>query len=66
MNLFSKKCWYCRNKIEKTKEIIKDVRVIGYIGTSPKNFCSNEHANKYEDEIKKRINEKKQGKSCCG
>lgn len=67
MGLFAKKCEYCRIKIENGKEVKKDVKVPGYIGTHSKNFCCEEHTNKYEQELEDYI--KKQGKSgggCCG
>ncbi len=66
MGLFAKKCWYCRTKVEKGKETERDVKVLGYIGTHPKNFCCKEHANKYEQELEEYMS--KQGKSggCCG
>jgi len=65
IGLFAKKCEYCRTKIEKGKEIRKDVKVPGYVGTHPKNFCCGEHTNKYEYEMEEYM--KKPGKSggCC-
>lgn len=65
MRLFNKKCGYCRTKIEKGKEIIRDVKVLGYIGTHSKNFCSNEHANKYEQELKEYSKQGNKKKGCC-
>ena len=65
MSIFSKKCEYCRNKIEEDEEVVKNVKVPGYIGTSPKNFCSNGHVNKYEQEIKSYSNRPKERRGCC-
>ena len=65
MNLFNKKCEYCRTKIEKEKEIIRDVKVLGHIGTYPKNFCSNEHANKYEQELEEYPKQGNKKRGCC-
>lgn len=66
MSWFAKKCEYCRTKIEKGKEVKRDVKVPEYIGTHPKNFCSEEHANKYKQELEEYT--KKPGKNggCCG
>ncbi len=67
MGLFSKKCEYCRTKIEKGKEIKKDVKVSGYVGTHPKNFCCEEHANQYERELEEYTKKtRKSGGGCCG
>ena len=65
MDLFGKKCEYCRTKIEKEKEIVRNVKVLGYIGTYPKNFCSNEHAEKYEQELKESLKGSKAKRGCC-
>ena len=65
MGIFGKKCEYCRNKIEKGKELVKNVKNPGYVGTPPKNFCSNEHANKYEQEIKDYSNQPRERRGCC-
>lgn len=62
MGLFRKKCEYCRNKIEKGKEVFRNVKVAGMNGSFNKAFCSEEHANIYEKEINK---QKKCG-GCCG
>jgi len=67
MNLFKKKCGYCKNKIEKEKEIFRDVKNPVFIGTRKKTFCCEEHADNYEKEIKEYIkNCKTQGGNCCG
>ncbi len=65
MGLFAKKCEYCRTKIEKGNEIKKDVKVPGYVGTHPKNFCCEEHVEKYVEEINNRP-QQKGGGGCCG
>ena len=62
MNLFRKKCEYCKEKIEKGGEIFRDVKDPIFIGTREKSFCCEEHADKYEEEVKKI---KKCGGSCC-
>lgn len=63
--LFGKKCEYCGVKIDKGEEFVKNVKDPRFVGTRPKNFCSSEHANNYEKEVK---NRKKSGGggSCCG
>ncbi|MBI4447762.1 hypothetical protein HY643_02185 [Candidatus Woesearchaeota archaeon] len=66
MGLFSKKCAYCRNKIEKGKEIKRDVKVPGYIGTHSNNFCCEEHVNKYEQEMEEYTKKSKKSGGCCG
>lgn len=67
MNLFKKKCEYCRKKIEKQKEIMKDVKTPGFVGTKEKAFCCSGHANSYEKELEEHLkNSKKCGGSCCG
>ncbi len=43
MDLFGKKCMYCREKIEKEHEKFAEVKVQGYVGTFNKPFCSEEH-----------------------
>ncbi len=64
MGVFRKKCYYCRDKIEKRKEIFRDVKVLGFHGTYNKAFCNEEHANLYEQEVKNK--NKKCGSGCCG
>ena len=67
MSLFGIKCLYCRTKIEKDKKVVRNVKVPGFIGTSPKNFCSEEHANKYNNEIGEYLKKpRKTGGGCCG
>ncbi len=66
MGLFRKKCEYCKTKIENGKEVKKDVRVPGYIGTHPKTFCCGEHAESYEQEVEEHMKKPKSGGGCCG
>jgi hypothetical protein len=63
--LFGKKCTYCRNKIEKGREIRRDVRVPGYVGTHAKDFCCEEHADKYEEEVRQ-VQQQRSSGGCCG
>ncbi len=65
IGLFKKKCTYCREKIEKEQEEFREVKIPGYVGTFNKPFCSKEHANKYEEEIRN-IPQSKSGGGCCG
>ncbi len=65
MDLFRKKCEYCKKKIEKGKEIFRDVKIPGFIGTRQKAFCCEGHANSYEREVKEHM-EKSKGGGCCG
>ena len=65
MGLFRKKCAYCKKKIEKGRELLKDVKVPEFVGTRPKIFCSEGHFEMY----KKEVNEKSKcgsGGGCCG
>ena len=62
MSLFRKKCEYCREKVEKGKEIFRDVKDPVFVGTRRKAFCCEKHADFYEQEIKKA---KKCENSCC-
>jgi hypothetical protein len=64
MSLFKKKCEYCRKKIE-GKEIFKNVKVSGFIGTHPKAFCCSDHADGYEKELEQHLKKSKCG-GCCG
>lgn len=66
MGLFAKKCEYCKTKIEKGKEVKKGVKVSGYVGTRPKNFCCEEHASKYEQELEECMEKPREGGGCCG
>lgn len=66
MSLFAKKCWYCRTKIEKGKEINRDVKVPAYVGTRPKDFCCKEHAGKYEQELEEHMSKPGKSGGCCG
>jgi len=63
MNLFRKECEYCKEKIEKEQEVFRNVKDPVFVGTKRKAFCCENHADKYEEEVK---NAKKCGSSCCG
>jgi len=63
MSLFGKKCEYCNKKIEKGKEIVKDVKLPEFVGTRPKNFCCQEHAENYVLEMGNK--KKSGGGGCC-
>lgn len=65
MILFKKKCMYCREKIEKGLEEFKEVKVRGYVGTFNKAFCSEKHAEQYEEELNNNPPKKSVG-GCCG
>ena len=52
-------------KIDKGKEITRDVKVPGYVGTHKKSFCCDEHADKYEEETKN-APVASSGGGCCG
>ncbi|PIO07349.1 hypothetical protein COU59_03415 [Candidatus Pacearchaeota archaeon CG10_big_fil_rev_8_21_14_0_10_34_12] len=67
MSLLKKKCAYCGNKIDRGREVFRDVKIIGFVGTKRKPFISKEHADSYEKEIEEYLkNQKKCGGSCCG
>ncbi|NCN51955.1 hypothetical protein GW931_03010 [archaeon] len=63
MSFLKKKCEYCKNKIDKDKEIVRDVKDPVFIGTRPKNFCSKEYADNYGE---KSSCCKESGGGCCG
>jgi len=63
MNIFRKKCEYCKQRIEKDKEVFRNVKDPVFIGTKQKAFCCSEHANSYEKETNKM---KKCSRGCCG
>lgn len=66
-NIFKKTCSYCRTAIEKGKELKKAVKVPGYVGTRERNFCCEEHANKYAQEVEEHLKKsRKSGGGCCG
>ena len=65
MSLFKKKCGYCGTKIEKEKEVFKDVKVPGFIGTTKKAFCCLEHTNKYAEEMEEHLKKPRKGRGCC-
>lgn len=63
MGLFKKRCKYCKEKIDKGKEIFRYVKDPVFTGRVKKVFCSDEHADLYEAESK---NAKKCTRGCCG
>ena len=65
MSLLKKKCEYCKKKIEKGKEVFKDVKVSGFIGTREKAFCCSEHGGNYERELEEHLKKPKSGGGCC-
>lgn len=66
MSLFRNKCEYCRGKIEKGKEVFRDVKDPVFIGTRKKAFCCDEHAESYKQESEEHMKKSKSGGSCCG
>jgi len=52
--------------IEKGKEINRDVKVPAYVGTRQKDFCCEEHAGKYEQELEERMSKPGKSGGCCG
>ncbi|MEW6617732.1 MAG: hypothetical protein AB1333_04960 [Patescibacteria group bacterium] len=66
MGLFAKKCEYCREKIEKGNGVKRDVKIPGYVGTHSKNFCCDEHASKYEQEMEEYLRKPRKSSGCCG
>ncbi|UCD07080.1 MAG: hypothetical protein JSW41_04585 [Candidatus Aenigmatarchaeota archaeon] len=51
-----KKCTLCKQEIEKGKEIKEEVEVYGLVGKFKRDFCSEEHLEKYKkmtDELMK-------------
>lgn len=64
MSLFKKKCEYCKEKIDKGKEIFRNVKDTVFIGTKQRAFCCGEHADSYEKEVKDCCKGSKGG--CCG
>ena len=62
--LIKDKCFYCRKPINRGDEISSEVKVIGYVGTFKKKFCSEEHITTYNNEIQNKP--KGSGGSCCG
>ena len=63
MDLFKKKCGYCKRKIEKGREIIRNVKDPVFVGTKEKAFCCSKHADSYKEDV---LNAKKSGGGCCG
>ncbi len=66
MALLKKKCAYCGDKIEREKEIFRDVKTPGFVGTRKKAFMSEEHADKYEKEVEEHMKKPSKGGGCCG
>lgn len=66
MGLFRKKCMSCGSKIDKGKEIEKDVKVIGLTGTHGKHFCCNGCLGSYEKGVEEKMNKSKSCCGCCG
>jgi len=62
--LLKEKCVYCREPIEKEKEINAEIKIPGYVGVFKKNFCSQEHINAYKSEVS--TVKKTSGGGCCG
>jgi len=52
MALFKKKCQYCGEKINKEDEIWAEVKVPEFKGVCLRPFCSKEHAELYQKNIK--------------
>ena len=52
MSLFKKKCEYCKEKIEKGKEVLAEVKVPEFKNKIIKPFCSKKHAELYKANIK--------------
>lgn len=66
MDLFKKKCEYCKKKIEKGQEIFRDVKDPVFIGTRKKSFCCEGHAENYKQEVEEHLKKPKTRGSCCG
>ena len=65
MSLFKKKCGYCKKKIEKGREVSRDVKDPVFVGTKEKAFCCKEHAERYIEEVEN-MEKSKTRRSCCG
>lgn len=65
MGLFKKKCVYCKKKIDRGKEVLRDVKDPVFVGTKPKSFCCEIHADSYEREITEYMKNKKSCRSGC-
>ena len=65
MGLFGNKCEYCKKKIEKGKEVFRDIKDPVFIGTRQKAFCCNGHADSYKQEVEEHLKKSKSGGSCC-
>jgi len=63
MGLFKNKCEYCKKRIDRGQEVLRDVKDPVFVGTKEKAFCCENHATYYIEEVK---NIKKCGGSCCG
>ena len=66
MSLFKKKCEYCKEKIDKGKELFRDVKNPVFVGTRKKAFCCEEHADSYEKKLEEYMKNPKQSGGCCG
>ena len=49
--IFKKKCEYCKRKIEKDGETLRNVKDQVFVGTKEEAFCCSDHADKYEEEV---------------
>ena len=47
-NLFKKKCEYCKKVLDKNKIVRAKVKVPEFIEMKERNFCSENHAEKYD------------------
>ena len=63
MSLFRSKCEYCKENIDKGREVFRNVKDPVFVGTRKKAFCCEEHANNYGEESN---NAKKCTSGCCG
>ncbi len=52
MSLFRKKCNYCGSKIEKGKELFREVKVPEFKEKVKRAFCNLEHIELYEKYVK--------------
>ena len=64
MGIFKKNCEYCRKKITKGEETIREVKALGFVGTKKKAFCCSDHADGYEKELEGHLKKPKKG-GCC-
>jgi len=52
MSLFKKKCAYCKEKIDKGKEVWREVKVPEFTGLHLLPFCCKEHSEFYKKNVK--------------